>query len=638
MSGLLSITITEARGATAPPADIDNLAVVIGVSSAGSGLSPFFLSGSSAVDAVGFGDAVDDLTQIIEQRQDGAPVPKVPAAIYSTPADTPGAYGPIDQSGLTGPIVVVAGATAPYGTYQAALRVVNGGVVGIDTDITLRWSLDGLRNTSSVTALGTASQFIIPNSNVTFVFEVDPAELTVLDTLLNDLKATYNIHRVDTAGGIHTTSDVTNSVTAADAVDSATRIALANDLRTQYEAHRVLVGGGPVHLGPDNTNVITAPVATDDLSALILGLDLLAAYEAHRVLTTGPVHGAPDNTNVITAPAPVGPTLADGDTVGTLTSAPQPGATEIADAFEALAQAGVGASLFFVEVDCDSTLAATVSTGLNRLAEVGIDATAIVRTRIRDFNTGETEIAWGAAIEADFKNFEDSRIVVRASYQLITDALATRQYLRSDLAQFGADIVRVGRFVWPASPNDRAMPNASIVDADGNEFGHDEGPRGVFTGLSDNDQGNLLSCIQRLPDITRREDVFNTVPWTMAAPDDQAKNLMIRRLLNAMRRIVRSLATPNLGSIVFFEKTGPTTANLTARSRKAIQATIYGPLRAEFSNEINNADEGDIDAGLVQVATQVTVSGTNLVTVPITLAPEIGGFVLSIPITIAIQE
>ncbi len=69
MSGTFSITVQEARGFVAIPADLDRLAVVIGCTSDGSGLSSFFQSGSSAIADRGYGDAVDCLTQIIEQRQ-----------------------------------------------------------------------------------------------------------------------------------------------------------------------------------------------------------------------------------------------------------------------------------------------------------------------------------------------------------------------------------------------------------------------------------------------------------------------------------------------------------------------------------------------------------------------------------------
>lgn len=637
MAGTMSINIAEERGAVAISADIDQLAVVIGCSSLGSGLSPFYLSAASAIAAVGYGDAVDSLTQIIEQRQGGgASSAKFPAALYSTPADTNGSYGTVDQSGITGEGQVAAGATQPYGTYEAQLLWVNGGVVGT-AGMTIRWSLDGGRTYSSAVALGTATSYTIPNSNVKFDLSPSSIDLTALNTLLNELKGDYNAHRVLTGGSEHGAADTANVVTAADATNTATRIALANDIRAQYEAHRILTAGG-VHGAADTTNVITVPVATDDSSALALALVLQAEYNDHIALTAGSVHGAADVTNDSDSPAPDAGTFNAGDVVAVRTFAPAPGATEIADAFTALAESTIDCSLVILDFPCSAALAAVVTTGLNAMVAAGKDCAALVRTRLPDFENSETETAWGDAIIDDFANFEDSRIAVRAAYKLVTDAVTTRQYLRSDLAQFAADCVRVGRFVWPCAPNDRAMPNASLVDSTGATIGHDEGPRGAFTGLSNETLGNRFSCVQRLPDATRREDVFNTVPWVHYAADEKIRNLMVRRLVNAMRRVTRAAGTPALGGLNFYKGTSPSTGTLSETSRTALQGRIYQALREEFRGEVENVDEAALDSGLVQVLPTVTVSGGNLLGASIKLAPRVGGFLLSVDVGLGIQE
>jgi len=67
MSGTYSSTLVESRGTVATPTDIDRRAVVLGCSSAGSGLSSRFVRGAEAVAAVGYGDAVDTLCHVIEQ-------------------------------------------------------------------------------------------------------------------------------------------------------------------------------------------------------------------------------------------------------------------------------------------------------------------------------------------------------------------------------------------------------------------------------------------------------------------------------------------------------------------------------------------------------------------------------------------
>lgn len=504
MSGLLSINVQEARGPVAIPANVDNLAVVIGCSSAGAeGLSPWYLSGQAAVAGVGYGDAVDIMTQVIEQRQNGAAVPKRPCALYTTPSDSNGSYGAIDKTGVAGSVTVTAGATQPYGTYEARLRWVTGGEVGV-AGMQVRWSLDGGRKWSPATALGTAATFTIPNSNVTF------------------------------------------TLTAAD----------------DY-------------------------VAGDELAVRTFG--------------------------------------------------PKPGATEIADAFTALAASSADFSVVVIECDATLAIANTVSTGLNALEAVGKDCTAIIRTPLPDFESSQTEAAWLAAQATAFAGFNDDRVVIRASYQLITDAVTSRQYLRSDLAQFAADVVRVSRAAWPCAPADRPMPNVSLVDASGTTIGHDEGARGAVTGLSDESQGNRFSTVQRLPDQARREDVFNTVPWTSYASDSRIRNIMTRRLANAMKRTARSAAAGNLGADFFADATSETTGTLSEGSRAAVQAIVYQAVRDEFRNEISNADDAGLDTGLVQVKPAVAISGGNLITIDTVLAPRVGKYALSINVTLAIQ-
>jgi hypothetical protein len=121
-------------------------------------------------------------------------------------------------------------------------------------------------------------------------------------TLVNELKADYEAHRVLTAGSVHGAADTTNTVSAADATDEATAITLANEIKVDYEAHRVLTAGS-VHGAADATNDVTAADATDLATLITLVDDLRVQYEAHRVLIAGSVHGAADSTNVVSAPA-----------------------------------------------------------------------------------------------------------------------------------------------------------------------------------------------------------------------------------------------------------------------------------------------------------------------------------------------
>jgi len=639
MSGTYEITVQEARGFVAVAADLDRLAVVLGCSSVGSGLSPFYLSGESAVTGVGYGDAADVLTTVIEQPQDNGTARKFPAAIYRTPITTQGSYGAVDSSGVTGTVVVTAhSATKPYGTYEAYLRIITGGLVGTD-GITYVWSLDNGRSTSNVTGLGTATSITLPHSNVQFDLAPASADLTALNTLINEIYTDFNAHVILTAGGVHGAADGADVVSIASASDTATRIARINALRAAYILHIAKTAGG-VHGAADTTDVIVAPVATDDSTALILALDFKAKYNAHRVLTAGSVHGLADSTNVVTSAAPSAGAFAAGDIVRCRTFGPAPSASDVDAAFTALKNAPIDFSLLVCDFPVDATMFAHISSGLTTLLTAGKRVTAICRTRLPDFEASETETTWGTSIVSNFtSSVTDSRILLRAAYTLTKDAMTSRLYRRSNIAQFAADVVRIGRSDIPNAPADQKMAGASISDSSGADLGHDEGPRGAFTGLSNDTLGNRFSCDMRLPDFARREDVYNTVPWVMYAADERIRNLPTRRIANAMERVAVTAGTASLGGKLFYTPaTNTSAARLTPASRAAIHASIYAPLKQEFANDIQNADAAGLDTGLVQVNPVITVSGGNLVTVAVTLAPRVFGYLLSLNLTLAVQQ
>ncbi len=508
MSGTFTVNVSEVRGFVAVPANLDQLAVVIGVSSLGVGLSPFYLSGQSVVTGVGYGDAVDTLCQIIEQVQNNGTTNKFPAALYTCTGTTAGSYGTIDVTGVTGTsVVTVHAATHPFGTYEAYVRVTLGGTIATGP-ISLSWSLDGGRTMSPAVSLGTATTFTIPNSNVQFDF----------------------------AAG----------------------------------------------------------------------------------------------------------TLVTGDVIKVRTKAPAPVAADIDAAFAALAVSSIDFSLVVCDWDMTAALAAHVSTGLSALRAVGKRATALVRTKIRNFETAETEATWSAAIVSDYAAFSDSNICVRAEYGFIKDAMTVRQYLRSDLAQFAADVVRIGRADFPDVPADQPESNFQLVDATGATIGHDEGPRGAVTGLSNDDIGNRFCSGMRLPDFARREDVFSTVPWVMYATDERIRNLPTRRIANAMERVAVASGNSSLGGRLSYIKANPldpaSRNRLTVPSRNAVHAVIFDALNIEFRDDIQNASDGGLDTGLVQVDPVVTVSGGNLLGVNVTLKPSVFGYLLNLGIKLAVQQ
>ena len=335
-------------------------------------------------------------------------------------------------------------------------------------------------------------------------------------------------------------------------------------------------------------------------------------------------------------------TIVAGDLFEVRTLAPTPGATDVDNAFAALAASSTDVGIVVCEFPCDAAMAAHITTGLNTMLAAGKRCTAIIRTRIPDAETSETDATWTADIIADYDGFEDSRINVRAAYGLITDAATTRQYLRSDLAQWAADVCRVSISDMPNVPADQAEANFTLVDADGVTIGHDEGVRGAATGLSDEGQGNRFSSVMRLPDSARRESVFATVPWVMYAADERITNLPTRRVVNALERVAVSAGTSALGEKLYYTPADPntpgSTAMLTEASRNALHGVIFGALSAQFGPHIQNANDAAVDTGLVQVDPVVTVSGGNLLTVSVTIAPRVFGYLLNLNIILAVQQ
>lgn len=758
MSGTFAITVQEARGFTAVPANIDNLAVVMGCSSAGSGLSSFFVSGSEAIASVGYGDAPDTLCQAIEQVLPNSNGVKFPVAFCDVDIGTAGSYGTIDVSGVVGTALVTNDTSAaPYGTRHPAVKIVDdgndgaGGVLGT-AGILYQTSQDNGVNWSRTRALGTGYSISVPNSNSGFILGAPASQVTAFiaaavearaDTLghLADVTAhdgadtsaaqialaassvpataaaawaVLNLCRTALASHesnitVHNGSDIVNVVSHAAATSTQTGIELFAEYRTDFNAHLAIALVAAVAGLRVATATVAAEVVLTSADLLDAGEALMATYPRRLTITTAGVtpanapanavivgvlgdgtiggetlviaqtaamvtsvndyrsfttittpiadgtaatlaygyamgvHNSADVTNTIAATAPTHGTLITGDTWKVRTLGPVPGSADIDAAFEVMRTASADFRLLICDWPMTAALAAHVSTGLTALRTRGKRVTAIFRSRVPDFETGETEAAWSASIAAEFASFEDSHMIWRAGYGLVTDAMTGNQYLRANLQQFAADVVRSPRAQWPCAPSDPVTglggePNVSLVDADGLTVGHDEGAGGTGVGLSNDTLGNRASCEMRIPESTVRESVFNTVPWTMYAADERIRNLMTRRIANAMAGVAVTAGLLSLGAHAFYTRLTPTTGTLKPESRKALQGAIYAAVSGEFKDEIDNAGDAAIDTGLVQVAAGVTISGGNLLAIAVTLKPSVGGYVLTLNITIAIQE
>lgn len=157
------VTQTELDGALGvlPPSS-GKLLAIVGVCSAGTIDSPAtFGRAAPLIAAFGVGPAVEAAARHIEITGD-------PVIIVRTGQTTAGDYGSIDDSAVDGTSAITETSGAePLDDYEVRVRVTLGGTIGTGP-ISYQWSLDGGRNWSPVTALGTANVLAIPGSGVSF--------------------------------------------------------------------------------------------------------------------------------------------------------------------------------------------------------------------------------------------------------------------------------------------------------------------------------------------------------------------------------------------------------------------------------------------------------------------------------------
>lgn len=95
-------------------------------------------------------------------------------------------------------------------------------------------------------------------------------------TLLNEIKADYNLHRASTT--YHKAADSTNTVSSSDATDLSSAITLANEIKDDINAHQIESG---VHYTDDLENVITTADAVDEDTLVQLTNEIKVDYGYH---------------------------------------------------------------------------------------------------------------------------------------------------------------------------------------------------------------------------------------------------------------------------------------------------------------------------------------------------------------------
>lgn len=157
-----TVTITELDGALGIlPTSAGRLLAVVGVSSAGPFDTPAtYAKVPQLVADFGNGPMVEAAAYYIQRF--GRPV-----LVVRTHQSTAGSYPEDDAVVRTGTgtsvITVDNTGTEPDDDFECYFEVVTGGTIGA-AGITFKWSLDGGRTLSPVTALGTATSFVFPTS------------------------------------------------------------------------------------------------------------------------------------------------------------------------------------------------------------------------------------------------------------------------------------------------------------------------------------------------------------------------------------------------------------------------------------------------------------------------------------------
>lgn len=147
------------------------------------------------------------------------------------------------------------------------------------------------------TAVPTSTAHLhITDDTVNTIAAANATDQATLNTLLNEIKADYNLHRVDTT--YHNNADTTNAVTSADSSSEATAVTLANEIKADFNAHRMQA---TIHPYNDNRYVVTAANATVLADAITLANDIKTMYSgtaSHRngICSTFTIYGIAPGT------------------------------------------------------------------------------------------------------------------------------------------------------------------------------------------------------------------------------------------------------------------------------------------------------------------------------------------------------
>jgi hypothetical protein len=649
-----NVTMTEALGQPQNSSDADFGVCFVGYTSSSAvsagQVSPAYGDMQSAATDLGVSDLVDVLCHAVKVTN-ANPGP-VPCSVYTTPATTPGSYGTMTISGVTGTCVPANNTSlTPKGTYQPWMQIVVGGTVGT-TGMTAYASLDGGR-TKRLVSLGTATSYNFPSSDgwgaggqAGFIFGPPASALSALYTALNNGRTALLAHFILTTGSpqVHLAADTTDN-TALTAIPTAstpaTAIALFNGMLNLLGVH----GASLTYHTTADTALATALAAIPqavDVEDVELHLPALrTAYEAHRVLVGGgPVHGSADSTDTWASFSTTAATLNANDVFFTSTLPPMWGDSDLysagppaTGAFAAIADSSQQFALIVITEPVASGDFATLSAGLDYLASFGRRMGLIVR--FRDPNSGESDAQYVVAFQTFAAANHDNRIACLAGSLYVTDALRGFVYLRTFMGPYmarlqsfnsveGQELERIAQNPgWVARG---PLEGANLKDAAGNTIGHDEALRGGIDAANSAPTGGGVCCYY-----ARNVDVAGTYVSNrgsvMYGTGSTILCLEDRRVANALERVAIGISLQSIGGADIYD--GQTFA-LDDEIRNGLAGKIAKAIRDRYAHEFQNAT----DPNLVSVNPTVTVVG-RAVTISGTLNVRFFGYTDTVALTFA---
>lgn len=401
----VTITREDNQLGVVPPAQSDRMAV-IACASAGTDEAYLAARASDVVAEHESGPLVHTVCYAISKT--GAPVLVVRAA-----TQTPGSYGTVDNTGITGACTAEAGDGVPVDDFEAYVEIVAGGVVGT-AGITYRTSLDDGRTLSGVQALGTDTE-------------------------------------IDCGGGVVFDLPVAQTFTANASTDVFTFSGAG------------FADGTPIRL-----------VGTDLPAPLVAGTTY---YTRDRATNTSKLAATSGGVAIELDDAGSGTlttqhTLVAGDVIRCRTSAPQFDAAGLAAALEKVRLSSFPVDIIQLYAPMTSTLAATIAAAKAAMATAGREALFVTNFRMRGVN--ESRSAYATAYATETSAIDDIDLIVCYEQAEIQSPVDQRRYMRPISVDVSAALVAVnpGRDIAAKKLGPRS--GVTIVDARGNVKHHDD--------------------------------------------------------------------------------------------------------------------------------------------------------------------